>query len=61
MRRHQPRLLRRPDGRWEVLCLQCQQNQQQATPIGIGIPIANLLEAEGIARNHAEGSVSAAL
>lgn len=52
--RHDPRLLERPDGRFEVRCLQCDRNGDPASlPIGIGMPIANRVEAESILRNHA--------
>jgi hypothetical protein len=50
---HRTMLLHRPDGRWEVICLQCLQSRDHAAPIGIGVPIVNRVEAEGIARNHA--------
>ena len=58
--RHHPKLIHRNDGRWEVRCRQCQQNHQQTTPIGIGIPISNMVEAESIARNHADASLRVA-
>ena len=51
--RHDPRLLLRSDGRFEVRCLQCQRNGDlTALPVGIGIPITNRDEAEAIVRNH---------
>ena len=51
--RHDPRLLHRPDGRFEVRCLQCQRNGDlTALPVGIGIPITGRDEAEAIVRNH---------
>jgi hypothetical protein len=56
--RHHPKLVHRKDGRWEVRCLQCQRNQEQATPLGIGIPVVNRVEAEGIARNDSDASLS---
>lgn len=51
--KHDPRLLPRSDGRFEVRCLQCQRNGDlTALPVGIGIPITNRDEAEAIVRNH---------
>ena len=46
-------LIGRADGRWEVQCPQCQRFGDQPRPIGIGMPIVNKAEAEGIFRNHA--------
>jgi hypothetical protein len=54
---HNPRLVHRGDGRWEVCCPDCERTQDQLFPIGIGIPIVSRLEAEGIVRNHAATSV----
>ena len=51
---HQPRLVVRPDGRFEVQCPECVAGQRGGgLPIGIGLPVSNRAEAEGIARNHA--------
>jgi hypothetical protein len=50
--RHSPRLVQRPDGRFEIRCPQCERMDDQARPIGIGMPIVNRIEAESIARNH---------
>jgi len=50
-RQHAPRLVSRPDGRWEIRCPQCERMEDQS-PIGIGMPIANRIEAESIVRNH---------
>ena len=58
-RRHWTELVHRPDGRWEVLCSECLHSREEATPVGIGVPIVNRLEAEGIAHNHALRAVSA--
>jgi len=49
---HQPELLRRADGRWEVRCPQCQQAEM--APVGISLPIVNRAEAESILQNHTE-------
>jgi hypothetical protein len=51
-RGHHPRLVHRPDGRFEVQCPQCQQVGEESRPIGIDMPITNRAEAEDIARNH---------
>jgi hypothetical protein len=48
-RPHRPWLVQLPDGRWEVRCGEC----LQPTPIGIGLPVTNRLEAERIFANHA--------
>jgi hypothetical protein len=50
--KHSPRLFKRPDGRFEIRCHQCERMEDQAPPIGIGMPITNRTEAESIARNH---------
>jgi hypothetical protein len=51
--RDHPRLVLREHRRWEVRCPDCQRSQDGARPIGIGIPIVNRFEAEGVVRNHA--------
>jgi len=45
-------VIRRPDGRYEVCCKECEQREVQTRPIGIGVPIASRFEAESIWRNH---------
>ena len=52
-KQHHPKLVQRPDERWEVRCPQCEGNRDEAIPLGISMPIASRVEAEGIARNHA--------
>ena len=54
---HEPTLVRLYDGRWEVQCAQCALSPAHATPIGIGLPIVNRVEAEWVMRNHAGGVV----
>ena len=54
-RGHDPRLVQRPDGRWEVRCPQCEKSRDEAIPLGIAVPIANRVEAEAIMRNHGRG------
>lgn len=51
--KHSPRLVNRPDGRFEIRCPQCERMVADGRPIGIGMPITNRVEAESIARNHA--------
>ena len=51
---HQPKLMRRPDGRWEVQCrAACEERVDEALPLGIGVPITDRFEAESALRNHA--------
>jgi hypothetical protein len=52
IRKHSPRIVQRPDGRWEVQCSDCQRRTVEQPPVGIGLPILNRSEAEAIARNH---------
>ena len=49
---HEPTLVRLNDGRWEVRCTECATGSAEAMPIGIGLPVANQVEAEWIVRNH---------
>jgi hypothetical protein len=49
---HHPTLVRRADDRWEVRCPQCER-RSESPPLGIGVAVANKLEAESILRNHA--------
>jgi len=44
--------MRRPDGRYEVRCRDCERRVDRPLPIGIGVPIANRFEAESILKNH---------
>jgi hypothetical protein len=50
---HRPKLVHRPDGRWEIRCYQCERMVGDERPVGIGLPVANRAEAESIAQNHA--------
>jgi hypothetical protein len=59
--KHSPRLVNRPDGRFEIRCPQCERMDDQAPPIGIGLPIANRTQAESIARNHGHALPDAAV
>jgi hypothetical protein len=44
-------LVRLGDGRYVVRCQHCERTDA-SIPVGIGMPITNLVEAESIARNH---------
>ena len=48
-----PKLVQRPDGRYEIRCPQCERMGSGSRPIGIGLPVTSRAEAESIARNHA--------
>jgi len=45
-------LVQRDDERWEVRCPQCGIDSAEAAPIGIGLAVANRVEAGWIVRNH---------
>jgi hypothetical protein len=51
---HTPRLVARPDGRYEIRCGECIELGKlgQSWPLGIGMPLTNRREAEFIVRNH---------
>jgi hypothetical protein len=49
---HQPQLVGLRDGRYAVRCEGCEQREGMSVPIGIGVPITSLFEAESIYRNH---------
>lgn len=50
-RQHAPTLVRRPDGRYEVRCPEC-QTRGSVPPVGIGLPVNDRHEAERIVLNH---------
>jgi hypothetical protein len=50
--RHRPQLIFRADGRYEVRCPRCATVPHQDPAIGIGVPITNRDEAEGMVTNH---------
>jgi hypothetical protein len=41
------------DGRWVVVCSDCESDQDAAVPIGIGIPVNSRRMAELLRDNHA--------
>lgn len=49
---HNPKLVRRHDGRYQVICPQCQRSGNVDPQVGIGIPITSAFEAENIRDNH---------
>ena len=48
---HHPELVRRTDGRWEVVCPECDRGRDPV-PIGIRLPIADVDIAALIRDNH---------
>lgn len=56
---HQPRIIRRRDGRWEIECGEC-TTFEEIVPVGIGLPIRDRDEAEQIRDNHVRRMRSAA-
>ena len=49
---HHPKLMCRADGRYEVRCPRCAEVPHHDPPIGIGLPVSNRAEAEGMVANH---------
>jgi hypothetical protein len=50
---HDPKVAELADGRWIVLCTDCECDRESAVPLGIGMPIATLEMAELLRCNHA--------
>jgi hypothetical protein len=51
-RQHHPEMAKRADGRWEIHCVQCEENTVESVPLGIGAPITAEPEARFILENH---------
>jgi hypothetical protein len=49
---HDPTVVHRHDGRWEIQCPQCQRSHGESAPLGIGMPIRGEFEARCIKENH---------
>jgi hypothetical protein len=49
---HQPTISQRPDQSWVVECVQCRNDKQSTTPIGIGMPLKDRETAERLRDNH---------
>lgn len=51
--KHNPKVLAIADGRWVVVCPECNAlSYQQERPIGIGMPLKSRLTAERLRKNH---------
>jgi hypothetical protein len=51
--KHNPRILPLSDGRWVVVCPQCEAlSHLQDPPIGIAMPLASRASAEMLRKNH---------
>jgi hypothetical protein len=48
---HHPNISTTADGRWVVVCPQCEAHHQPL-PIGIGMPLESRLTAERLRENH---------
>jgi hypothetical protein len=53
---HDPTIIHRHDGRWEIRCPECQRSHGEPTPLGIGMPITGEFEARCIKENHARAT-----
>ncbi len=52
MQNHNPTIVQRPDSKWVVECLQCNNDPASTTPIGIGMPLPDRETAERLRENH---------
>lgn len=51
--KHNPKVLAIADGRWVVVCPECNAlSYQQERPIGIGMPLESRLSAERLRKDH---------
>jgi hypothetical protein len=50
---HVPTITEMSDGRWVVICPDCESDQDAVVPIGIGTPVNSRHMAELLRANHA--------
>jgi hypothetical protein len=50
---HHPKIAQRSDGRWLVVCADCERDAESA-PIGINTPVESREVAEHLWKNHCE-------
>jgi hypothetical protein len=55
---HAPTITEISDGRWVVVCGQCENELDVAVPIGIGTPVTSRQTAELLRANHATRPIS---
>ena len=53
MQTHYPKITQLSDRTWVVECIQCRNDTQSELPIGIGMPLHDLVTAERLRDNHA--------
>jgi hypothetical protein len=51
---HHPKIVQRSDGRWLVVCQDCQRNNVTATSDGMHTPVDSYAAAERIWEGHCE-------
>ena len=49
---HNPRISATGDGRWVVVCPECESSRQQQLPIGIGMRLESRVTAQRLRENH---------
>lgn len=53
MQTHHPKITQGPDRTWVVDCIECRNDTQSEVPIGIGMPLHDIVTAERLRDNHA--------